>query len=250
MAVFSFTPKKQASLQALLDSKEGLSYLEAMTAPDMLKEADRLLKNKDRKRALSLIRSARDKMVCNRESDMADLLYAARLLQEAGRKNEAWMFLVDTKDFFYQRCADQSLPHYQVMSTESAISSAMSDFLYKEKNLSYSFYMAVKSYLEDTSSTFYLMNEYMKSEIIEKNPKIKAGYIQARKQAESYMNIKISDSYIKNILFSHLARVHKKEKLNAVLALVKDTIASIPRVDYIKLEEDLLTIMKTRAPQA
>lgn len=248
MAVFSFTSKKQASLEMLLHSKEGFEYLKAMTAPDMLKEADRLLAKGNREKSLTLIRSAKDKMLRNKESDIDDFLYAADLLQRASRKNEAWMFLVSIKDFFYQKYDEVSVPHYQVLATESAISLAMSNFLRKEKKLGYSFYMAIKSYLEDTSSTFYLMNEYMKNEITEKNPHIKNGYIQARKQAESYMNIKISDSYIKNIIFCHLSRVQKKDKLPEVLSLVKDTISSIPKVDYIKLEEDLLIIMKEVSP--
>lgn len=244
MAVFSFPSKKQSKLVELLNTREGFEYLKAMTAENMLVEADRLLQAGKREKALTLIRKAKEKMLLNNDTEIELLLKVPKLLQRAERKNEAWMFLLKTKEYFYQRCAGSNIPSYMVMTTESAISNGMSEFLRIEKKLGYSFYMNIKSYLEDTTATFYLMNAYMQKEICEKNPQIKQAYIQARKQSEAYMNIKISDSYIKNIIFAHLVRIKKKDRLPEVLGLVKETISHIPKIDYIKLEEDLLEIMQ------
>ena len=244
MAVFSFPSNKQNQLTELLSSKEGFEYLKAMTAENMLVESERLLKSGKREKALTLIREAKNKMLMKDDADIELMLQIPRLLQQAERKNEAWMFLMKIKECFYHRCDGEHIPAYQVMMTESAISRAMCDFLRIEKKLGYSFYMNIKSYLEDTTATFYLMNAYMQKEICEKNPQIKQAYVQARKQSESYMNIKISDSYIKNIVFAHLIRIRRKDKLPEIMALVKETISHIPKIDYIKLEEDLLFIMQ------
>ncbi len=244
MAVFSFPSQKQTKLSALLNSKEGFEYLKAMTAENMLIEAEALLSANKREKALALIRQAKDKLLLNKETDIEKLINISVMLQRAERKNEAWMFLLKIKDLFYQRCEEESIPNYQVLATESILSYAMSEFLRLEKKLGYCFFMAIKSYLEDTTATFYLMNAYMQKEITEKNPAIKKAYIQARKQAESYMNIKISDHYIKNAIFTHVSRSSKKDKLPEVLSLVKETISHIPKIDYIKVEEDLLRIMK------
>ncbi|QRN84710.1 hypothetical protein JR334_06870 [Clostridia bacterium] len=244
MAVFSFPSKKQSKLVELLNTREGFEYLKAMTAENMLVEADRLLQAGKRDKALTLIRKAKEKMLLNNDTEIDLLLKVPKLLQRAERKNEAWMFLLKIKEYFYQRCDGNNIPSYMVMTTESAISNGMSEFLRIEKKLGYSFYMNIKSYLEDTTATFYLMNAYMQKEICEKNPQIKQAYIQARKQSEAYMNIKISDSYIKNIVFAHLVRIKKRDQLPEVLALVKETISHIPKIDYIKLEEDLLEIMQ------
>lgn len=244
MAVFSFTSKKQNKLSELLQSREGFEYLKAMTAENMLGEAQRLLETGKREKALILIRQAKEKMLASHATEVGALLRIPALLQQAQRKNEAWMTLLKIKEYFYARHDEDAVPNYIALSTESEISRAMSRFLALERKLGYSFYMNIKGYLEETTATFYLMNAYMQKEITESNPAIKKAYYQARKQSESYMNIRISDSYIKNVIFSHLMHVRKKEKLPEVLTLVKDTISHIPKVDYIKLEEELLAIMQ------
>jgi hypothetical protein len=244
MAVFSFPSRKQNRLTELLNTREGFEYLKAMTAENMLIEADRMLQTSKREKALALIRKAKEKMLINNDTEIEQLLQIPKLLQRAERRNEAWMFLLKIKEYFYQRCEEDKIPTYLVMSTESTISNAMCEFLRIEKKMGYSFYMNIKSYLEDTTATFYLMNAYMQKEICEKNPQIKEAYVQARRQSESYMNIKISDSYIKNIVFAHLIRINKKGKTPEILTLIKETISHIPKIDYIKLEEDLLEIMQ------
>mgnify|MGYP001083166755 CR=1 FL=1 len=244
MAVFSFPSKKRTQLSAILNGADGLDYLKAMTAEHMLSEADRLLKNSQRQRALEVIRRALDKQFSNQATPVEDFLRAPFLLQKAGRKTEGWMTLMEIKDYFYEKSEQEQFPDYKMLDIESKISSAMSRFLLQEKKCGYALYMAIKSYFEETTSTFYMMNAYMQKEITEKNPAIKRGYITARKQAENYMNIRISDSYISNSVLPNLIRARQKDKTSEIVALMKEYISHIPKIDYIKLEEDVMGIIQ------
>ena len=240
MAVFSFPSKKRTQLSALLSGMEGLGYLKAMTAEHMLIEADRLLQSQQRERALEIIRRALEKQFADPNTDIDSLLKTPFLLQKAGRKTEGWMTMMEIKDYFYEKCEENHYPNYKMLDIESKISSAMCRFLQSEKKTGYALYMAIKSYFEETTSTFYMMNDYMQKEICEGNPGIKRGYITARKQAESYLNIRISEAYITNAILPHLMRARKKDRLPEVLGLIKEYISHIPKIDYIKLEEDII----------
>ena len=212
-------------------------FYNTFTINELISEAERLKFSKHYTTAAQVLRIAQEKMYKNKETRLEYLLKLPMYLQLCGQEYNGWMEFYRIKKALYSYEEENHITLSELIFYESKISASMAIFQERKGEYTSAIYFTIRSYIESLVTLHYVINAQKEKETEHQGTSLETIFYNFRQQGEQYLKLKKASFQIVSTLAVILHRIGEMNLLEPFFYLVKETIDSMPTIDYIHLEE-------------
>lgn len=212
-------------------------FYEAFSVNELIGEAERLKFSKHFTMAAQVLQIAQLKMYEKKEKRLEYLLKLPMYLQLAGQEYNGWLEFYRIKEQLYSYQENKELSLSELLYLESKISISMSLFQERKKEYSSAIYLTIRSYLESIIAMQHIVEAQTVKAKEEASSPLALTFIELKKQGEQYLSIRKASFQIVSMLAVILHRTNNLNLLESYYHLTKESLETLPNIDYILLEE-------------